>query len=193
VTAPFYVRFPAAVTNVSTWWVTNAQTTGEKLFGWDKRGVVACPLMPPQPELKPTPRAQDQLVTRINRLPYDLASSPAANALVSIATATSAPGDTTCAVPFSGATAIKMVAPDFPESVAETLTGPMAPVTNIVEVFLDEKGAVVDTTIIQPSPYPGLDQATVRAARESTFKPEISFCKPIVSTYLFEADFKSER
>jgi TonB family protein len=191
VTTPFYVRFPASVTNVSTWWVTIAQTTGEKLFGWDKRGVVACPLMQSEPALKPIPKVQDQ-VTRISRLPYDLASPPPANALVSTATATSAPGDTTCAVPFSGATAIKMAAPDFPESVAETLTGTMPLVTDVVEVFLDEKGAVVDTTVIQPSPYPALDQAAIAAVRHSTFRPEISFCKPIPSTYLFQTEFNSD-
>jgi hypothetical protein len=37
-----------------------------------------------------------------------------------------------------------------------------------------------------------LDQAALRAARQSTYSPKLEDCKPVTGSYLFTADFQPE-
>jgi hypothetical protein len=187
-TVPLYVRFPAGVTDISKWWVTKAQTRGEKVFGWDAIGSVSCSLAP---LLKPAYAGAEKTATRVNPIPYDLTVRPTAQATVTSATATAAPGSTSCATPFSDGDTKDAIAPDFPPSEEGALMGsPM--VTTVVKVFIDMTGAVVDTMVYQPSGYADIDQAALAAALKSTYSGAISFCEPVPSSYLFRADF-SER
>jgi hypothetical protein len=48
-------------------------------------------------------------------------------------------------------------------------------------IVLDSSGSKID------------DDATMEAARRSTYAPAQFYCTPVVGTYLFEADFKSSR
>jgi Gram-negative bacterial TonB protein C-terminal len=69
---------------------------------------------------------------------------------------------------------------------------PYHPGSHVVEVqvFLTDDGTAAGAAVYKSSGVPDLDQATVEAALESTYKPEIRDCRAMGGTYIFRADFE---
>jgi len=190
VTTLLYVRFPAAVTAVKTWWVTKAQTTGEKTFGWYAHGMVTCSLAPPdETTLLNWPSNDKHLERRVSPLPYDLTALPLLSQAIVIAAASPAPGSTNCATPFSSATANKAVSPDYP---VEARSIASSRETALVKVIVDSDGSVAEASTFVPSGNAAIDAAAVKAALQSTYTPAVSFCQPVPGVYLFQAEFNAD-
>ena len=195
-TAPLYVHFPASVTDVSTWWVTVAQTTGEKTFGWDAVGAIGCPLAPldqtPAPHSPPNTDPSG-LEWRLNAAPYDISAVPSSLGVIIAATPTVAPGDVDCAKPFAQAATIKAVPPDIPAADMQADLNGRDGLTTQVEVFVDATGKVADTAVFQPSGSANFDAAVQVAAVKSTYSPAVSFCKAVPARYLFRGTLTSNQ
>lgn len=101
---------------------------------------------------------------------------------------TEAPGTPApaCANPNRDASVTNAVPPDYPDSARDINLGP---VTVLVQVTLDANGALVSTKIAQSSDNAAIDQAAVRAARESTYAARLVNCEPTAGDYIFRADF----
>jgi TonB family protein len=63
-------------------------------------------------------------------------------------------------------------------------------VSVFVEVTIDAQGRLVDTKIYRSSGNAAIDQAALRAARQSSYAPKIVDCVPVEGTYIFHADFQ---
>jgi protein TonB len=118
------------------------------------------------------------------------ANAPAAPAAPAPAAATAAPTQTpspkpACEAPHVDATVVKVAEAEYPETARQS--GAVGSVD--VEVSLTATGAVTGTSIYKSSGNAALDAAGVRAAQDSTYKPELLDCKPSPGTYLFHADF----
>ena len=183
VSNPLYVLLPSSVTEIKAWWVTKAQTTGETVFAWDARGSVTCPLGPIDWPHKPMPHSLLRAV-RANPLPYDLTKLPSPADPVMVATITSAPGDTSCAVPFTEAAAVRAVPPVWPIGLSTTESTVV-----LVRLAIAADGSVTDATIYQPSTSRYFDDAAFFAAKRSIYKAAISFCQAVPGMYLFSSDF----
>jgi protein TonB len=91
-----------------------------------------------------------------------------------------------CAVPNVAATATQLAQPVYPES-AQQLG-----ISGAVEVLvsLAPDGGVTDATIYKTSGSAALDQAAIRAARASTYSPDIVDCQAVAGTYTFHVSFQ---
>jgi protein TonB len=89
-----------------------------------------------------------------------------------------------CSAPDIPAKALDAVTPEAPPDT------PVSDVTAKVEVTLDATGAVVATKIFSSTGYLQLDNAALRAARESRYAPEERDCKNVPGSYLFTVDFQ---
>jgi TonB family protein len=98
------------------------------------------------------------------------------------------PAPPACAVPFKDATSPNPVAPEYPDSARELGLGD---VTVEVEVTVGPTGTLEAASIQRSGGNVAIDQAALRAARESTYTPKIVNCQPTSGTYLFRADFTS--
>jgi len=56
-------------------------------------------------------------------------------------------------------------------------------------VTLDETGNVVSATIYKSAGNAALDQAAIKAARATSYVPEIVNCVKTAGSYIFRADF----
>ena len=91
-----------------------------------------------------------------------------------------------CAVPNVAATALNVALLDEPQAARdERITGETS-----VEVRLSATGAVVAFRIYRSSGNMLLDQAALRAARSSTYAPQLENCRPVAGSYLFDAEFE---
>ena len=91
-----------------------------------------------------------------------------------------------CSAPDLQARAAETAALETPaEARAQGATG-----TVEVEVSLAADGTVTGTRIYRSSGWAALDQAGLRAARESTYRPEERNCRPVAGSYLFTAQFE---
>ncbi len=91
-----------------------------------------------------------------------------------------------CAVPNVPASTIVAAVPEIPSGLqANGLTSGTA----MVQVDIDAEGHVLNASIAKTSGVYGLDRAALKAARESTFQPEVRNCAGVAGTYLFEVDF----
>lgn len=102
--------------------------------------------------------------------------------------ATAPPGPQ-CKVPYQDATATNAVQPDYPDSAREMGLGN---VTVEVEVTVGPTGQLTAASIAHSGGNMAIDQAALRAARNSTYAPKIVNCKPVSGTYLFQADFSAD-
>ncbi len=76
--------------------------------------------------------------------------------------------------------------PDTPETAREQgTTG-----TVQVKVSLSATGSVIAAIVYKSSGSPLLDQAAVRAAKQSAYAPEIDRCVKVSGDYVFRADFE---
>ncbi len=107
------------------------------------------------------------------------------------APATAPPGTPkpACANPNVEATVTNPVQPDYPESARDLGLGA---VTVEVEVTVAPSGNLVDAKIYKSSSNMSIDQAALRAARQSTYSPKLVGCQPTQGDYLFRADFQPD-
>jgi TonB family protein len=78
------------------------------------------------------------------------------------------------------------VQPEYPESAKEIGLGA---VTVQVEVTVGPSGNLLGAKVYKSSSNMAIDQAALRAARESTYSPKLIDCAPSQGDYLFRADF----
>jgi TonB family protein len=63
--------------------------------------------------------------------------------------------------------------------------------TTIVKLDIDASGKVTKVVVHKSSGNSSLDQAALKAGRETGFKPATESCKPVASVYLMVVDFHS--
>lgn len=95
------------------------------------------------------------------------------------------PPTPSCANPNVEAHAIDAVSPDTPQAAQEA--GAIGTVQ--VEVSLAASGAVTSVAVLRSAGFAPLDNAALRAARQSTYAPEVRDCRPVAGDYVFRADF----
>jgi len=93
-----------------------------------------------------------------------------------------------CAQPHVDPSTKNAVQPEYPEVAREQ--GAFGTVK--VAVTLDEHGTVLSAAIAQSAGNAALDQEAIKAAKASSYSPEIVDCKPIGGVYLFRAVFDSQ-
>lgn len=106
--------------------------------------------------------------------------------------ATSAPAETpkpACANPNVEATVTNPVQPDYPESARDLGLGA---VSVEIEVTVGPSGNLVSATVYKSASNMAIDQAALRAARQSTYSPKLINCQPTTGNYLFRADFQPD-
>ncbi|MBV9269596.1 MAG: energy transducer TonB [Candidatus Eremiobacteraeota bacterium] len=95
------------------------------------------------------------------------------------------PNASNCSDPNVDADGLNMVTPDFPNGGGEI--GGVVVVKALVN--LDALGKLTKVTLQQSSANPFIDNATLQAARFSTYLPKIQNCIAVPGTYLFTATF----
>ena len=111
-------------------------------------------------------------------------AAPATPAPTPVPTPTPTPKPV-CAVPNADATTTNAAPPDYPDIARQQ--GAVG--TTKVKVTLDAAGHVLDASVAKSAGNASLDQAAVKAARASTFAPEVVNCVKTAGSYLFSADF----
>jgi protein TonB len=91
-----------------------------------------------------------------------------------------------CAVPNADAKATQEAQPVYPESAQQL--GISGAVDVLVSLAAD--GGVTAATIYKSSGSAALDQAAIRAARASTYSPDIVNCQAIAGSYTFHVSFQ---
>jgi TonB family protein len=94
-----------------------------------------------------------------------------------------------CANPNVEATVTNPVQPDYPESARDLGLGA---VTVEVEVTVGPSGNLITAKVYKSSSNMAIDQAALRAARQSTYSPKLVECSPTQGDYLFRADFQPD-
>lgn len=89
-----------------------------------------------------------------------------------------------CGKMFSRAQVVKAAEPVYPVSFFDHVR------TTEVAIFLDSNGNLIKTSIYKSSGLEAMDDAATDAAIRSKFKPAMLLCSPVVSKYLFRADFE---
>lgn len=112
---------------------------------------------------------------------------PATAAPTPVPTATPTPKPV-CAVPNADASTTQAVEPDYPDIARQQ--GAVG--TTQVKVSLDATGHVTDASIAKSAGNASLDQAAIKAARASSFSPEIVNCVKTAGSYIFRADFTGQ-
>ena len=106
--------------------------------------------------------------------------------------ATSAPAETpkpACANPNVEATVTNAVQPDYPESARDLGLGA---VSVEIEVTVGPSGNLISATVYKSASNMAIDQAALRAARQSAYSPKLINCQPTTGNYLFRADFQPD-
>ena len=95
------------------------------------------------------------------------------------------PATASCTVPNHQAKTIIAVPAETPPIAAQDyLTG-----TADVQVDIDANGSTIGAYIMKSSGVPILDRAALKAARESSFQPEVRDCAAVAGSYIFQVDF----
>jgi TonB family protein len=105
-------------------------------------------------------------------------------ALAVSATASPSAQPAQCANPNREVTVVKAVAPVYPESAPN-----LGPVTVLLDVKIKPDGTLLSAGVQQSSNNMTLDQAALRAARNSQYSPKYINCKAVAGDYVFRADF----
>lgn len=136
------------------------------------------PPAPPPPQTKPRPPTPSRLITseRPVTAPTDFVAPPAPVEDVPVApAAVEAPAASVAAAPSAGATprvitAVQYVRPPHVEyPMASRRLGEQGRV--IVRVLIDRNGQADRVELHQPSRYPRLNEAALKAAREALYRP----------------------
>jgi TonB family protein len=107
--------------------------------------------------------------------------------LLGQATSSPMPSPMASTCPTTEATVISATEPVFPIGMANMLNGPVT-VLAMVTVAVD--GSPKAESIIKSSGFKTVDDAVLRAARASTYKPKMFNCEPVQGTYLFRIDYQ---
>jgi TonB family protein len=183
--AVFFVKFLTPVSVISAF-VSDGQTTGETVLGWDAKGNQHCLGGADQETATSRPRS-----TRS----FGMLNPPTApkeipeGAVVLSAIPMGAPGDVSCPKPFATASVSSFVAVSYPQDLGAMLHESGAA---LVEVAVSATGALDDAWIFVPSGSTQFDKAAVQAARNSTYRPARSFCQNAPGRYLFRAEFQPD-
>jgi TonB family protein len=171
--------------------VASARATDEAVLGWGNIGEFSC-----QVPIFENRGAKDAEVARMQSravaatpAPSPEAPQAAATGAVAVALPATAPFDSVadCPVPFKEATVAAAVSPDYPESARELgYSG-----TVYVDVALNGRGQIIDTSIYVGSGSPQFDAAALRAARRSEYTGGVSYCQHVRGEYVFVATFQS--
>jgi TonB family protein len=94
--------------------------------------------------------------------------------------------NTNCAQPFRSAAVKTAVPPEYSEDSA--LHG--AHGTSQVLVRINADGSLAEATLFQSSGEFVLDEATLKAARETTYQSAVAYCQPVPGSYLFKSTFQ---
>lgn len=92
-----------------------------------------------------------------------------------------------CSDPNAEAKTLIAIAPD--SASGDVAAG--SNVTAMIKVDLDANGQVVGVSVYASTGSIELDQAALRAARESTYAPETRDCQPVAGSYLFKVEFSN--
>lgn len=98
---------------------------------------------------------------------------------------TATQGHNTCSNPNVEVTVTSPVQPDYPASARDLGLGT---VTVDVEVTVGASGNVIGALVSRSSSNMAIDQAVLRAARESTYSPRLVDCHPTQGNFLFRAN-----
>ena len=99
---------------------------------------------------------------------------------------TEAPGPA-CSEPNAEAKTVNAISPDQTASGFATDTN----ATAMIKVDLDASGSVIGVSVFASTGSLELDQASMQAARESTYAPETRDCQPVPGSYLFKVEFSN--
>jgi TonB family protein len=184
---PLYVRFPSSVTSIVRSWVSDAQSTGDTVMGWDARGNVGCLPLAGAGVVNPHILSDNNFAERETPPFADFTRVPGPQDKIVTANLTSAPGGLDCSNPFVNAIVRHPIAPRWPfgyriDQELEVL----------VEVDISATGALDDATIYQPSGSKAFDNAALDAARNSTYTAGTALCQPAPGTYIFRAIFRPD-
>jgi hypothetical protein len=183
-TKPLYVQLSPGE-RVLRWWIYDAISTGDSVFGWDDRGDVTC-FPPPEGDTKIPPLAD--VPKRVNPR-NDLAQLPGPSDTVLASSKIAPPADITeCAKPFVPASVVRAFQPSWPATVPRL----SATVVSEIEVAINANGSLAGAWVYTPSGYPELDLEALKAAELSKYHGGIALCKPAPGSYLFRAAFKSD-
>ena len=94
-----------------------------------------------------------------------------------------------CANPNQEATVTNPMQPEYPQSAQDMGLGP---VTVLVQVTVGPTGSLVNAAINKSSGNMAIDQAALRAARQSQYAPKLVNCSPTTGDYIFRADFQPD-
>jgi TonB family protein len=94
-----------------------------------------------------------------------------------------------CANPNVEATVTNAVQPDYPESARDLGLGA---VSVEIEVTVGPSGNLISATVYKSASNMAIDQAALRAARQSAYSPKLINCAPTTGNYLFRADFQPD-
>jgi periplasmic protein TonB len=185
----------------------NEDTTVEKVKVEHKVKVKVPTPPPPTPTPPPTPQPnqQQQKSSQQPRLKVNLVKTTNSNNTsstqqtyvqpktgtqngVPAGQGTAAPAKATCATPYADATMRSMVTPEYPQAAKEAGFGDA---TVLIEVSIGPSGSLVGASVYKSSGNMSIDQAALRAARESTYNPKFVNCTPSSGNYIFHADFVS--
>lgn len=96
------------------------------------------------------------------------------------------PRSASCRQPNRDASVAHPAEPDYPDSARDLGLGP---VSVEVLVTIGASGSLLGAVIRTSSSNVAIDQAALRAARQSTYLPELVNCRPTDGTFMFRADF----
>lgn len=119
---------------------------------------------------------------------------PAAGPVQTAAPVTPAPAPPTappvaaCAVPNRDPQPINKAPADYPDMARQQGASGEAD----VKVTLDPSGHVIAAVIAQSTHNPLLDSAAIAAAKQSSFSPQITNCKPVGGVYIFQVVFSPD-
>jgi TonB family protein len=94
-----------------------------------------------------------------------------------------------CANPNQEASVTQPVAPDYPDSARDLGLGA---VTVLVQVTVGPTGNLLGEKVYQSSNNMAIDQAALRAARQSSYAPKLVNCQPTQGDYIFRAEFQPD-
>ncbi len=93
-----------------------------------------------------------------------------------------------CAVPNADATTVNTADAEYPEIARQQgVVG-----TSKIKVTLDAAGKVTAVDLAKSAGLAALDEAAKRAARASTYSPEVVNCVKTAGSYLFQVDFTGQ-
>ncbi len=184
--SPVYVRFAKPIT-VASAFMLQATTSGENVFGWDKRGTVPCDAEPdaldaPTAKPQPVPNSTDGLIHPNHEVEH--APPIGTPMIVSQRLSLQMP---VCNVPFASARATKVAVPVYPPSLARD--GDLTRREALIAVAISASGIVDDAWVFESSGRRAMDVSALQAAAASTYAPGRAFCQNVPGIYTFHADF----